>query len=397
MQPPQRADFEWYFIHAREMALGQGYHWRGQATAYWPIGWPFILSIIYRLTGPLMISGLIFNTLLSIGMVILIYKFIEHFTHHARLATIGALFYTLLPSQIEWNAVNGSEESFTFLLVVVLFALTLLSNKKEHRWWPFALVGLLLGLDIDIRPIPLLFPIFYLFSERWLGQIAWRIAFQRTVSFVLGMVVGIFPVTLRNWLAMHHFVLVSTNGGVNLWQGIMTNSGYYWSYNPNINPLLAAGKNEVLENAIGEKVAFQYYWTHPWQTFLNGWAKIYHLYNNDVNAVRYTFINAGAQPWLVTTMRNVDTIAYWIFMLFVLLGLMYLATQAEKRPLLRQWAVILCFLVYYTLVFFFFPAWDRFRYPLMPLYALFTPMGCAAFPWIWHRTIRHRFKGEQKS
>ncbi|MCY0880324.1 MAG: hypothetical protein OWU84_15485, partial [Firmicutes bacterium] len=44
----------------------------------------------------------------------------------------------------------------------------------------------------------------------------------------------------------------------------------------------------------------------------------------------------------------------------------------------REAMFLFAFLVYNTCFFFFFPAWDRFRYPLMPFFAVFVGVGLIA-------------------
>jgi hypothetical protein len=374
MHPPQRADFLWYYQHAREMALGQGYHWHGHATAYWPIGWPFILSILYRITGPSVVAGLLLNTVFSILIVLFLYGFVRRLTGKPIWGFFAALGYTLLPSQVQWNAINGSEESFTLLLLLSLILLTWSRQMAgRRRVSTLALSGFLMGLAADIQPIPLLFPVYLWLLEAWILRAGWLPSLRRAALFAAAMLLGVMPVTVRNAIALHHFVLVSTNGGVNLYQGTMINGGYFWSYNPKINPLLAAGSNEILENKMGEEYAFHYYLTHPWKTIVDGFIKMFDLYKNDVNAVRYTYINSHSPLWLVDTMRWFDSVVYWVIMLIAAAGLTWLIVR--RRDMLRRLSAVIAFLIYYTMVFFFFPAWDRFRYPLMPLYAVFLPFA----------------------
>ena len=286
LNPPQHADFEWYFHHAASMAAGFGYMSNPQQpTAYWPIGWPFILSILFRVVGPSVWSGKILNTLFSVGIVLLIYALTARLTKSSRIAFAAALGYSLLPSQIEWNAMLGSEESFTFVLLLSL--LVYLYSYRPRFVVLTALSGLLLGLACDIRPIPLLFPVVVLIYEWWLNRRAIGHALQRFGAYAAGMAAGIAPVTIRNWIAMHHFILVSTNGGVNLWQGLHTNSGYYWRWYG--NPLLRHGYNELSENRIGELLFKRQLLHHPLSVLWNGILKVYSLYRNDVNATFYTF------------------------------------------------------------------------------------------------------------
>ncbi|WP_234969616.1 glycosyltransferase family 39 protein [Alicyclobacillus vulcanalis] len=398
MHPKQEADFAWYYARATELAHNQGYNWMGHPTAYWPIGWPLFLSLIYRVTGPSVMVGLVVNALLSTGIVCLVYTLARMLFRDWRAAFWASAAYTLLPSQIVWNSVLGSEELFTFLLVL-FFLLYLRGTRASRaeaslRW--LAVAGLSLGLACDVRPIPLAFPAF-LFLYAWAFEpyesearraALWTRALRalgRAVWVGLFMLAAILPVTIRNRITMHHFVLVSTNGGTNLWQGVHVNGGYWWSYNPYVNPLVKVS-NEVVKNELGEHLAEAYILHHPWKTFLNGWVKIFDLYKDDVNANWYTFhLSTQFQPHL-HAIDTFTTSVYWLLMALSLFGIGY--TWARDHHNRRFFALPLTFIVYYTCFFFFFPAWDRFRYPLMPLFAAFAGPAILALWRALRRSIR---------
>lgn len=389
VQPKQIVDFEWYFTHATQMAQGQGYVWGGHYTAYWPIGWPFILSLIFRVTGANVAAGVIANAVFSLGIVVLVYFLSLTLFQSQRVAAAAAFGYTFLPSQIEWNAVLGSEESFTFLLVLSLYLYVRATRQPKINWVLFLLAGLVMGLASDVRPVTLLFPVFILVYELLRNRPQWRKAAGRTLAFGLLMGLAVLPVTIRNALTMHHFVVVSTNGGVNLWQGTKTNGGYYWSWNPQVNPLLAANGNELLQNQIGERVAFQYIFSHPFLTLQNGFVKIYDLYKNDVNGVWYTLQITNPNHQGVLLANQMTTYAYWVFMIFALIGIVKYFRWPRRVWLQRALPVV--FLLYYTLLFLFFPAWDRFRYPIMPIFAVYLGLGWTV-AWDW---LRWRSKGRR--
>jgi hypothetical protein len=379
MHPPQIADFDWYFTHAVQLAHGQGYIWGGNYTAYWPMGWPYFLSLILRVTGPHVMPGMFANATLSILIVCLIYRTAVQVFQSNAVALCAAIGYSLLPSQVQWNSVLGSEELFTFLLLSSLYIYVKTTKVGIQSWFRATLFsGLLLGLACDVRPLPLLFPGFILIYEWFVQRRGWGNSVKRAATMTIGMCIGILPMTLRNLVRMHHFILVSTNGGVNLWQGTQTDNGYYWPWDATLNPLLAAHGNEILQNQIGKHLAMQQIIWHPIITLNHGWLKICALYKDDTNAVWYTMNiipHSGGTLW---AWDWIDIYAYWAFMALAGLGL--IAVVLRKCQNTRSLVFLLSFCLYYTLVFLFFPAWDRFRYPLMPIYALLSGLGtCFVF------------------
>lgn len=358
MHPEQQADFAWYYARAVELAHNQGYNWMGHPTAYWPIGWPLFLSLIYRVTGPSVMVGLAVNALLSTGIVCLVYLLSRRLFGDWRSATCAAAAYTLLPSQIVWNSVLGSEELFTLLLVS--FFLLYLRAPRHRLWSPWLVAsGLVMGLACDVRPIPLAFPAFLFFYEWLIAETNGMVppitmadralrALARTFLMGISMLAAILPVTIRNVITMHHLVLVSTNGGTNLWQGVHVNGGYWWSYNPYINPLVRVN-NEVVKNELGEHLAEQYILHHPWRTIANGFIKIWDLYKDDVNANWYTFRLSPVLHRFLHPIDIVTSIAYGILMALGLIGILHVFLKRYAKW--RDAALLAAFVVYYTCFF----------------------------------------------
>ncbi|MBX6353937.1 MAG: glycosyltransferase family 39 protein [Thermoflavifilum sp.] len=367
MHPPQVSDFAWYFTHAVQLARGEGYVWNGHPTAYWPIGWPFFLSLFIRVFGPHVMLGMFLNAILSTGIVVLVYMMAWEVFQSRAAATVAAVAYSLLPSQILWNSVLGSEELFTFLLTLSLY-LYMRAAGRSNRWAPWVLLsGVCLGLACDVRAIAYLFPVVLALYEWVVERRAFLAGLQRTVLHGLAMLVAIAPVTIRNMIALKHFVLVSTNGGVNLWQGTKIDGGYFWSYDPAVNPLLA-GNDEVTRDQIGKRVFLQNLEDHPLRILHHGLIKIVDLYKNDTNSVWYTF--HMVRDALALPAARFCTATYHVFMILALGGMVYMLSRKAVMAF-RRAAVPVAWILYNTLLFLFFPAWDRFRYPMMPLFALF--------------------------
>lgn len=366
-------DFEYYYVHAVKLAHGLGYVTSyGHPTAYWPIGYPLFLSLVFRLTGPSVLAGLLANAVLSILTVCLIYWLTQRLTKQRNIAIAAALGYTLLPSQIEWNAVLGSEELFTFLALLSL----LIYVYAEGRSAWFLASGILAGFASTVRPVLLLFPVAlfvmeWLFFKRPFGE-----SVRRLLWLVFGLVAAVAPVTIRNFITMHHLILISTNGGVNLWQGTHANGSYYWPNDPKTNPLLAMQTNEIAKNQLAMHLALQHILHHPIATIGNGLIKLFDLYWVDWNVVSVTFAVSSPSTWFVMAAMWGDTIVYWLWMVVAVTGLVsWLRYYAHWRRHAPWLLVLAAYIVYNSLLFLFFPAWDRFRYPIMPVWSVFFGIG----------------------
>ncbi len=101
-----------------------------------------------------------------------------------------------------------------------LLALWLMMRAaKGQRLWIWLLAGLALGLSAITRPNVLVFmpP-----AALWVLWLYWgnqRIAWSRGILFGLGCVIPIVPITIRNYVAGHEFVLIASQGGPNFYIG----------------------------------------------------------------------------------------------------------------------------------------------------------------------------------
>jgi 4-amino-4-deoxy-L-arabinose transferase-like glycosyltransferase len=118
-----------------------------------------------------------------------------------------------------------SESLFVALCVVALLALER-TTREPSSGWLFGL-GLLLGLAAIARPTVLIFvPVAVLLcagaarAHEW----GWPKTLRGAGIVVLGAILPIVPVTLHNLLVGHDLVLISSQGGVNLFIGNNANA-----------------------------------------------------------------------------------------------------------------------------------------------------------------------------
>ncbi|HEX5053138.1 MAG TPA: tetratricopeptide repeat protein, partial [Planctomycetota bacterium] len=190
-----------------------------QTTPYFrPPGYPFFLALVYAITGGSPLGARAVQMLLGLANVWLAFALGRALFDRAvgLLAAAGmACTWTLLYFEGE------------LLAPVLLVTLGLASALVWHRWWHRGSLllgtagGLLLGLSALARPNALaLVPVVWL----WALWVARRRPGQgRMRSVLLGLPLGVFaaiaPATIRNAVTAHDFVVLTSNGGVNLYIG----------------------------------------------------------------------------------------------------------------------------------------------------------------------------------
>jgi 4-amino-4-deoxy-L-arabinose transferase-like glycosyltransferase len=210
-----------------------------QPTAGWPPGFPFVVSLLYRVFGVRLSLALALNVVLATATVVLIYLIAERMLGR-REARVAAGFFAILPGPLYLTGVFLSETTFIFILVGFLALVVFL---PERRWKPVAL-GVALGLAALTRGEGLLMPIIPL--AVWWGAYP-RSAWAWRAAVLLGaMVLTIAPWTIRNAIVMDGFVPVGNNPSGTLWSGHNPKANG-WIVNPDKLPSVSgSGSKETL-------------------------------------------------------------------------------------------------------------------------------------------------------
>jgi 4-amino-4-deoxy-L-arabinose transferase-like glycosyltransferase len=209
-------------VFAARIADGHGYTGaNGQATAYYPVGYPGALGGILWLVrlapipDNIPMTAAVFNLLLGIGTILLTFEVGQRLFNN-RIGLFSAAIVALWPNLIFHTAVMLTETLFNFLVMAsVLLVVAIPATTRRIGWKRLAAFGVLLGLSAVVRPIALFFlPV--LFLVLLVARFGWRLALRDVGVATLAVVIVLVPWTIRNVHAMRSFVFISTNLGDNL-------------------------------------------------------------------------------------------------------------------------------------------------------------------------------------
>ena len=384
VHPVPSTDFAWYHNQALDILQGQGYRFQGRPTAYFPVGYPLFLAGVYGVFGVGLQIGIVVNSLLNSATAAAV-AVLGRRLYGPRVGLVSGLAMALYLPHIEWSVVLDSEMLFSLLFVLTLLLwVRAQTAHKPMRW--YALSGLVIGLSCWVRPITLLLPGVLLLA-RWLsGSGFWR-GVRQALLVTACMALTVAPLTVRNAYALHSFVPVSTNGGVNLWQGNnpQANGAYYWPLNSKENPFLNYAAHEVTDNRLATQMAERYILHHPGRTWQMGWVKLGNLFRGVDNPLFWSLGQSRppVSPTFATEIGRLTLGEYRLAMTFAVLGLAAQIVDLSRRrdlKVLVLWLTVL----YYLALFFIFPAWSRMRAPLEPLLLVFTGTGVVALLTPWH-------------
>ena len=184
------------------------------ALSYRPPGYPWLLAALQA--AGLDARGILgFQALLDALSVLGVGWLAFACTRSAVAAVAAALLLAAAPSSVYFSAelLETSAMVFAVVLFLVLFALALAREPPSRAVARFAACGLALGLAVLIRPNALLLLPFALLAA------GGRAGPRATLATLAGALLVIAPVTAKNVLLGGEPVLVSANGGVNLYLG----------------------------------------------------------------------------------------------------------------------------------------------------------------------------------
>jgi 4-amino-4-deoxy-L-arabinose transferase-like glycosyltransferase len=366
VHPVPKSDFLYYHVEAINILQGHGYVFNGRPTAYHPIGYPLFLAAVYAIFGVHWWSGVLANIVLSAATATLVYALCYRLFGPV-CGWLGGILMAVYVPHIEWSSVLCSEILFTLLFFLTSYILVL-QKPGDTSMRALVAAGVCLGLASIVRPVTLLFPgalfLYYLVTRVGL----WKSVRNALVVFLV-MAITISPVTIRNALAFHHFIPVSTNGGVNLWQGNNPNANgtYFWPEDPRENPFLHYVEHEVDNNNLATHMAVEFIKSHPFDFVRLGFVKWGHLFEGVDNAHFWSIghsvppVNSGLANAIYKASQTVYRVVLYLSVLGLLAQVLIVRRTRDPRSLM-VWLTA----AYYIGLFFVFPAWDRMRAPVEP-------------------------------
>jgi len=186
-----------------------------QLPFFRPPGYPYLLAGIFRLTGPGYLGPRVLQ--MALGLLSALLAFLLARKYVGLPAGLIAAFFMATYWVFIYFEADFQEPVFLILALLVLCHL--LMAWRERRPLRIAgAAGLLMGMMALLRPNALaLLPAAALWTW-WIHRR--RRQGRRTATWIAlaaGTVIAISPAAIRNWAVAHDFVLISSNGGLNLY------------------------------------------------------------------------------------------------------------------------------------------------------------------------------------
>jgi hypothetical protein len=308
---------------AAYVSLAQGLIERGEygndaVRAYWPPGMAFVLVPLLAVA-PLPLALGVYTVVCFVLAALGLYRLGSSLGLGAH-AKWPPMLLAVWPTHALMSGLPEKELLVIALLPWILWAARqacLTAGEGGVRWSSALVCGLLLGAVVLLQPSFQLLPPFAAVLALIAGQ-HWRSVLGTLVVVCIGAAVVIAPWTLRNLSVLGEPVLVSTNGGGNLYR--VNNELATGAY-------LAVGKIDVealpeLEaNREGKRLAVEWIKAHPWD-FLQLTAGRVLLFPGDHSGGAYAAFRADPErlPRAAYLVLKAGTAATWLALWGVLLA-----------------------------------------------------------------------------
>lgn len=370
----QVSDFHSYLVWGKSIAAGHGMILNGHPTAYYPMGYPVFLGLVFKLFGGHMLAAKAANAVLYIGIIYLAFLLAQELFRSRFVAGCTALFLAFEPGHIAYTSILVSETLFTFLLL--LGSWLLLSSRG--RVTVTLLGGAVFGVANVVRPLAsaaMIVVFAYVCFSYAIKLRPRRLALLTTV-LVIGHVLAIMPYGVRNYVSMHRFTFVSLNSGWNLMVG---NNPYATGMYPNgysdyrrVLALVPYSRDEFEFNNRLNRYAVNYMVHHPARTGQLAVKKLFYLYASEVDGVRRNLDglpNRGGRLKLLMPVTQ----AYYMVLVFGFIYATILLLRTRKKmptstvPMLGIWLVVMWSVVHMIII-----GSARYHYPIVPWFAMYA-------------------------
>ena len=353
------ADAWWYHDAATALASGQGLAVDGASTAYRPPGYPFLLSLTYRLFGPILALAWFWGAIAT-AVIIGTIHMIANRLYGATVARLAALFAAMYPALILMTGQALSDLPFVAgLLLLVAFVLA----RTPFRLVAAIGIGVAIGLLTLTRgaALGLVAVVPLIWYARRQDMVKAAIAF-----FVIALA---FAATIAPWMARNHAVFgyytLGTNLGMNAYVGNHRDApggavADHWPSSPQMS-----SSNEAEVDRELMRMAIGFVASNPWQALAILPRKLMHLYLLETEATTSLF--QGEHPsaaWMKYTLYGASQIVYVAFLVLFCLRVLDLGAHS-RRPRGAQWTGWLL-IGYFTLLCLVFHGEDRYRLPILP-------------------------------
>lgn len=368
----QASDAGWYHARAVEIALGNGYAISGHPTAYWPVGWPGLLGVLYAVFGSAQVVGTLANAAFGALSAPLTFALAQRLGQNNRAGWIAGLLIALHPNHVVYAALLMAEPT---ALLLLLGGLLLLWRAVERGpVWAVA-AGVLIGALALVKPqYVTLAGCWLLAADCRRGEKGGMWGRRLGILAIAGVAASVVcaPWIARNAQLYSAAPVLSNNDGVNLWFGNNPRAtGAYISDSLVDRAYALPGENEYEQNLRARTLALDYIRARPLEAVGRVPLKLWYLWRADAEGFTLALRGLPEGSGAASAVGIAKYIAQGWWLLFVGAFIWSAIPRFTGRTARQRWSWVP--LVAVGIVSLWGVLWfgdGRFHYPAIPFMAV---------------------------
>jgi 4-amino-4-deoxy-L-arabinose transferase-like glycosyltransferase len=187
--------------------------------AQYPPAFPVWVALIYKLSG----NGSMYAVqsvqwILDLGLSFILVTGIAWTAFGWRAAIVASFLFALSPLFALYGAYPSADAPTTWFVLGGCWLL-ILAAQRSSLWFPLA-AGVLLGIACWFRVNPLYLCVGWAFTLLVFTRGPWRRRLAMAAMVLLGTIVMIAPIVVRNYVVFPDFTPTGGTIGANLWEGL---------------------------------------------------------------------------------------------------------------------------------------------------------------------------------
>jgi 4-amino-4-deoxy-L-arabinose transferase-like glycosyltransferase len=381
------SDFAQYDLLALRLAEGKGFvDQTGEPTAFYAIGWPFFLSVIYRIFGHSLVAAQLINALMGVGAVILTFA-ISRYLLDVTAALIATALVAVNPTLILYTSTHGTES--LFVLEILLLTWLIMRVLASPNTVGLILVGVLTGVAVLTRPVAVCIPLAAFVAFFVMNRPDTR----RTLKSV-SVIVAVSALIVAPWIVRNAITVgvpsLQTTSGVVTWTGFNPQATGGFMSPPPIEGLTAIQApgfgpetDEASANSAYMSATLKSLRANPIQVVALIPNKMFELWAGHRHAVKHsTRMTERSIPKFITDGLPILTQGYLVLLLLLVLaafGMKHSRKFWLGGPGVVLTTAFVLWNVFHALTF----GSGRYHVPLEPLLAIFAASAISAVLYTW--------------
>jgi 4-amino-4-deoxy-L-arabinose transferase-like glycosyltransferase len=382
--PKPVSDFSFYFQCAESIARGFGYTKHGGfATAYFPVGYPLFLGMLFRLFGISIVIAQTANLIFSVVSLVLVYWIARELFQSELTGRLALFFLAIYPNNIAYTPLLGVEVFHLFLLLLgVAILLPSISNTEKARFGRLLIAGLVFGLATLVKMQTLLLPALLLLL---FPQFSWEKRRLNNRLKKIGILYAVIIVVLSPWIVRNYLLyddlVLSNNDGLNLYMGNGPEANGTWVAVPWF-PADNNTQDEYKLNQTARRDAIGYVRTHPLRTLTLLPKKLFSLLSHG-DGVYWNIISTrsalnGARGILLD-LDLINTMYEIVLLILFIASLFFGLRTRLKLGKGRGWPMLgLLVIVYFIGIYLVYYGAARYHFPIVPWAIMYSAAIVAA-------------------